>query len=192
MKKTMLILIAMFAMAMPSNAKGLTTGKWKCSKEFIDSLKLYYDEMNGYYKFKKDGTFTIKIKGIERTSAKAEIGTTKPYNLHAKHRRIYIKIKGTYKTEDNSITTYVRPEDVYCYIEPGRDRPDPPDADTHEYVIRMKETQQRMYDQEVYWNKVQAETVKRELMHVWLWNKEPVTITKNRLSIGNKAIFERK
>ena len=48
-----------------------------------------------------------------------------------------------------------------------------------------------MYDQEVYMTKVQAQTVKNELMHIWTWSKEPVTVTKEALSIGDKATFKR-
>ena len=192
MKKALLILTAILAIAMSANAKGIT-GKWKCSKEFLDGLELGYSDMHGHYKFKKNGTFTLKINGIERTSSFAEVGSgRKPVYVHAKHRQMYIKVKGTYKIENDRISTIVRPEDVKCHIQPGQDYPEAPDANDGRYAMLDKEWQQRMYDREVFWNETQEQTVKNELMHVWTWNKEPVVITKKTLSIGNKAIFKRK
>ncbi|MDE6012176.1 MAG: hypothetical protein K2G91_05510 [Prevotella sp.] len=175
-----------------ANAGGIT-GKWKCSKEFIDGLGLYYDQMKGHYKFKKDGTFTVKINGRERTSKYAEVGSgRKAYFVHAEFRQICIKVNGTYKIINDSISTTVRPEDVKCHIQPSRDYPDAIDAKDSEYAIRMKEMEQRWYDNEKFFNETQAQTVKNELMHMWVWNKEPVTVNKKTLTIGNKATFTRK
>ena len=192
MKKALLILTAILTIAMSVNAKGIT-GKWKCSKEFIDSFGLYYDQMKGHYKFKKNGTFTVKINGVERTTAYSEIGRgLKAHIIHAKHRQMYIKVKGTYKIVNDSISTTVRPEDVKCHIQPGRDYPTPPDANDNRYVQSTKYFEQLLYDREVFWNETQAQTVKNELMHVWTWDKEPVVITKKTLSVGDKATFKRK
>ena len=192
MKKAMFILTAMLMMAVSANAKGIT-GKWKCSKEFIEGFGLYYNEMKGHYKFKKNGTFTVKINGLKRTVAYDEVGWgPKAEFIHSKHRQMYIKVKGTYKIVNDSISTTVRPEDVKCHIQPGRDYPAPPDVNDNILVAAMKEMKQDMYDQEILWNEAQEQTVKNELMHVWTWDKEPVVITKKTLSIGDKATFKRK
>ena len=189
----MLILTAILTMAVAANAGGIN-GKWKCSKEFLDGLGLHYDQMKGHYKFKKDGTFKVKINGVQRTSAKFTTvgnGFQKAKSYHAQHRTMYIKVRGTYKIVEDSISTIVRPEDVYCYVSPGRNQPNAIDSGDSEIAIRMKESQQRMYDTEVYMTKVQAQTVKDELMHVWTWSKEPITVNKEALSIGDKATFMR-
>ena len=192
MKKAMFILTAMLMMAVSANAKGIT-GKWKCSKEFIEGFGLYYDEMKGHYKFKKNGTFTLKINGLKRTRAYSETGWGPKADItHANHRQIYIKVKGTYKIVNDSITTTVRPEDVKCHIQPGRDYPEAPDVNDSRWAIAMKNFEQHMYDQELVWNEALEQTVKNELMHVWTWDKEPVVITKKTLSIGDKATFKRK
>ena len=52
--------------------------------------------------------------------------------------------------------------------------------------------EQRWYDNEKFFNETQAQTVKNELMHMWVWNKEPVMVNKKTLTIGNKATFTRK
>ena len=188
----MFILTAMLMMAASANAKGIT-GKWKCSKDFINSLGLYYDEMKGHYKFKKNGTFTVKINGVERTTAYGDTGRGLKADItHSKHRQMYIKVKGTYKIVNDSITTTVRPEDVKCYIQPGQDYPEAPDANDGKYAMLDKEWRRRMYDRELVWNEAQEQTVKNELMHVWTWDKEPVVITQKTLSIGDKATFKRK
>lgn len=184
MKKYILFFI-FIGIFLTANA-GDIVGKWKCSKKFIDSLGLYYDQMKGYYKFKKNGTFTVEINGIERTSSFGEVGSgRKAVYVHAKHRQMYIKVKGTYKIVNDSISTTVRPEDVKCYIQPGQDYPEAPDANDGKYAILDKEWQQRMYDREVFWNEMQAQTVKNDLMPIWIWDKEPVTVSKEILSIKN-------
>ncbi len=93
---------------------------------------------------------------------------------------------------NDSISTTVHPEDVKCHIQPGRDYPAPPDANDNRYTLAEKEWKQHLYDQEVFWSETQAQTVKNELMHMWVWNKEPVTVNKKTLTIGNKVTFTRK
>ena len=192
MKKYYLIITIIIGLVSTANAGGIT-GKWKCSKEFINSLGVYYDEMNGHYKFKKNGTFTVKINGVKRTVAYGDTGRELKADItHAKHRQMYIKVKGTYKIVNDSISTTVRPEDVKCYIQPGQDCPTPPDANDNRYVQSTKYFEQLLYDREVLWNETQAQTVKNELMHLWIWDKEPVKVGKKTLTIGDKATFIRK
>ena len=38
----------------------------------------------------------------------------------------------------------------------------------------------------------QKQTVKNELMHMWVWDKEPVSITDKTLFVGNKITFKRR
>ena len=192
MKKVLFILTAILTIALSANAKGIT-GKWKCSKEFLDGLELGYSDMHGHYKFKKNGTFTLKINGIERTSSFAEVGSgRKPVYVHAKHRQMYIKVKGTYKIENDRISTIVRLEDVKCHIQPGQDYPAPPDVNDSRWAVAMKNFEQHMYDQELVWNEAQKQTVKNEKMHIWTWDKEPITLTKETLTVGDKAVFKRR
>ena len=192
MKKALLILTAILTIALSANAKGIN-GKWKCSKDFIDSFGLYYDEMKGHYKFKKNGTFTVKINGIERTTAYSETGWGPKADItHANHRQIYIKVKGTYKIVSDSISTTVRPEDVKCHIQPGRDYPEAPAVNDSRWAMAMKNFEQHMYDQELLWNEAQKQTVKNELMHMWVWDKEQITFTKKTLTVGDKAVFKRR
>ncbi|MDE6807472.1 MAG: hypothetical protein K2I98_03310 [Prevotella sp.] len=192
MKRFCLIITLIVSTFSAANAGGIT-GKWKCSKEFIDGLGLYYDQMKGHYKFKKNGTFIVEINGVERTVAFSEVSRgLKAKFIHANHRQMYIKVKGTYKIVNDSISTTVRPEDVKCYIQPGQDYPAPPDANDNRYTLAEKEWKQDLYDKEVFWSETQAQTVKNELMHIWIWNKEPVTVNKKTLTIGNKTTFTRK
>jgi len=178
---------------MPATEKAQSiTGKWKCPKDFLDSMGLLYD-MKGHYRFKKNGTFQVKINGIKRVTKKSVFtiyyGRTK--KIHSKHAAIFIKVRGTYKVIDGAVTTSVSPDDVYCFIDPGREQPDGPDADDSEYVARSKEYQQRLYDAADFDARVQAETIKNEVIRIWQWYNEPVTVTKDSLIIGDKATFLR-
>ena len=62
MKRFCIIFFLLLAMTYSAQAQDIT-GKWKCSKELLDRLQLRYDTMKGHYTFKKNGKFTLRIKG---------------------------------------------------------------------------------------------------------------------------------
>ena len=64
MKRFCIIFILLFGMAYSMSAQDIT-GKWECSKELLDRLQLRYDTMKGHYTFKKNGKFTLRIKGTK-------------------------------------------------------------------------------------------------------------------------------
>ena len=37
----------------------------------------------------------------------------------------------------------------------------------------------------------QEKTIKRELMHVWNWNSEPLEVTTKTMTVGDKVTFKR-
>lgn len=94
------------------------TGKWKCSEDFLNSLgiSIMYKSMKGYYKFKKDSTFTAIINGENVKSRMRKFGNKMYYT---RRRTIYIKVKGTYSMTDSTITTTVKPENIFCYVDAG-------------------------------------------------------------------------
>ena len=65
MKRFCIIFFLLLAMAYSVQAQDIT-GKWKCSKELLDRLQLRYDTMKGHYTFKKNGKFTLRIKGTKK------------------------------------------------------------------------------------------------------------------------------
>ena len=64
MKRFCIIFFLLLAMSYSVQAQDII-GKWKCSKELLDRLQLRYDTMKGHYTFKKNGKFTLRIKGTK-------------------------------------------------------------------------------------------------------------------------------
>ncbi len=193
MKKILVLIFVICCMTLTSTAQSIV-GKWKCPAEFLDSLGLQYNDMSGYYKFKKNGTFVVKINGVKmvrKYSTVMHYGE-KPLTITSAHKMIYIKVKGTYEVANNRISTKVAPDGVYCFIDPGVRPPKGPDADDNEYVARMKEWKQDNYERAAFKARIQAQTVKEDLMRFWVWDNEPLTVTKESLAIGDKFCFKRK
>ena len=192
-KTSVLLLIAALCIFHSADAQSIV-GKWKCSKEFLQNLGLGYEIMKGTYKFKKDGTFQLKMNGITTMSHSTAIGNYggKPRTIGSEQRTIYVKVSGTYAVINDSISTVVNPEDVYCFIEPDMVQPDGPDASDSENTARTKEWLQRRYETEVNISDFQAQTIKEEISRIWIWNGEPLTLTKKTMAVGNKFFFRRR
>ena len=193
MRKLLILILVISSMVLTATAQGIT-GKWKCPAEFLDSLGLQYNDMTGYYKFKRNGTFVVKINGVKRVRKYRTYMNynRKPDKMTSAHKMIYIKVKGTYEVVNNRISTKVEPKGVYCFIDPGIRPPEGADADDNEYVARMKEWRQQRYDDAAFDARIQAQTVKDDLMRFWVWDNEPLVVTKETLSIGDKFCFKRK
>ena len=182
MRKVIIIIIALFCMLPIADAQNIV-GKWKCSKEFLEGLNTRFGNMRGKYKFKKDSTFIIKIHGGDGIIL--HIG-----RWSTPRRSLYIKVKGCYCIADGKITTNVKSGDVNCDINIGMDIP--PEPTTYEagrtgmigYGM-IKSSYNRDQNQATF----QEETIKNELIHVWNWDKEPITVTKKTLTVGDKATF---
>lgn len=65
MKKILFIILMVLSILPAAEAQNVV-GKWKCSEEFLHGLGTRFIQMRGRYHFKKDSTFTIKIKGRGR------------------------------------------------------------------------------------------------------------------------------
>ena len=193
MRKLLILILVISSMVLTSTAQSIT-GKWKCPAEFLDSLGLQYNDMTGYYKFKRNGTCVVKIDGVKRVRKHSSVMHygEKPLTITSAHRMIYIKVKGTYEVVNNCISTKVDPKGVYCFIDPGIRPSQEVDAGDNEYVARMKEMRQENYERAASNARVQAQTVKDELMRFWVWDNEPLVVTKETLSIGDKFCFKRK
>lgn len=124
MRKLLFIIVSVLCL-FPSVRAQSIVGKWKCPKEFLNSFDLsyYYEDLKGYCKFTKDGKFTMKIKGsyqVDWPSGNFDYVWKKPNRTKsAKYQNMYIKATGTYKIENNRITTTIGEDGLYCYIDPG-------------------------------------------------------------------------
>ncbi len=180
---------------LPATVRNLT-GKWKCSGEFLHNVGIgpFFPHLSGYYKFRKNGTFTIRINGAQHHSWRDEV-----YTYSGKLEKLgsdiaksaYIKVKGTYTIEDGRITTAVRPADVKFYFDQGRSHPDIDNPELQDRNPRWYDMEVSFYEQQEKFYEQMGETVKRELMPLWTWRNESVVVTEDELLIGRKALFSR-
>lgn len=175
MKKILFIIIMMLSVLPAAEAQNVV-GKWKCSQEFLHGLGTGFIQMRGRYHFKKDSTFTIKIKG-------------RGQKFYGKNT-LQIRIKGTYSISHSAITTKVVPNDVTCYINFGMDIPKTPSF-TDETAMLRYDMENNHYELFESMSRTQEETIKRDLLEVWNWNREPLEVTKKTMKVGDKATFKR-
>lgn len=161
--------------------------------------------MRGRYHFKKDSTFTIKIKGrgqeLARKKKSSYVTTTTDRRVTLKKIRrsvaslpsLQIKIKGTYSVSDGMITTMVAPEDISCYIDSGREEKEMPSVNNpdYDYDMLVYLVGRSAYNRGESMSRRQEKTIKRELMHVWNWNSEPLEVTTKTMTVGDKVTFKR-
>ena len=196
MKKA-LLLIALAVCTLAAAQAGGIEGKWHCSKAMLDSLGLKkYPNIRGYYKFGKDGTFTVRIKGdrvLLRSSNSHGFAWKTPRYMRnrAKNQTVSIKVKGTYTTDGGTITTTVDPRDVYCYINTGLQNPTEPDASASWGEYYWAQHKINLYESVESTAERLANFIKTKNMHLWQWSGEPLAVTKDSLTVGAAMKFSR-
>lgn len=203
MKKILFIIIMMLSVLPAAEAQNVV-GKWKCSQEFLHGLGTLFIQMRGRYHFKKDSTFTIKIKGrgqrlgrkpkneknyVHVTTSRGVVVSKSPSNINSLST-LQIRVKGTYSVSDGTISTKVAPEDVSCYVDSGIYMPDAPSLTNDSDMLRYK-MRTSWYEHRLSLSNTQEETIKRDLLEVWNWNREPLEVTKKTMKVGDKAMFKR-
>ena len=140
MKKFFSIIPLVLCLLTPVQA-GSIAGKWYCPQAFFDSLGLaLYPKISGYYEFRKDGTFSVRISGELQSAPSSEYFETGAWknpgwmNGNPEYQTLLIKVKGFYSTNGSAITTAVDSNDVHVYINTGLSTPDEPDADRKSVV----------------------------------------------------------
>lgn len=170
-------------------------GKWKCSEEFLGSLGFKSDRMSGQCKFMKNGMFEVKINGRNSVSYVADSYSSpqsgKFKTSPSSHRLTTVRIKGTYQIENDSISTTVTPDGVFCYIETGN-YPEPVNISDSKMTMDLKDIEQFIYENRVSEAEGQTKNIKEKMLKFWQWEKEPVRMTKRHLMIGYKAMFKKR
>lgn len=163
------------------------TGKWKCSKELLDRLQLHNDNIKGYYTFKKNGKFKLRIKGtktIIKNYGGIELRTNKFYTRHSTYRPLSIKVSGKYEVKDGKVSAYVKLKDVKVYVGISARLPRIPDANTSEYDYRMTQFYNERYDFDTSETDIQANMIKAEKWFMWSWRDLSVRQAGDSLVIG--------
>ena len=186
MKRFCIIFILLFGMAYSMSAQDIT-GKWECSKELLDRLQLRYDTMKGQYTFKKNGKFTLRIKGtktIIKNYGGINLRTNKFYTRHSTYRPLSIKVSGKYVVKDGKVSAYVKLKDVKVNVGISARTPRIPDADTNDFDYSMIQFYNKLYDSDSSQADIQANMIKAEKWFMWSWRDLSVRQTGDSLVIG--------
>ena len=186
MKRFCIIFILLFGMAYSMSAQDIT-GKWKCSKELLDRLQLRYDTMKGHYTFKKNGKFTLRIKGtktIIKNYGGINLRTNKFYTRHSTYRPLSIKVSGKYVVKDGKVSAYVKLKDVKVNVGISARTPRIPDADTNDFDYSMIQFYNKLYDSDSSQADIQANMIRAEKWFMWSWRDLSVRQTADSLIIG--------
>ncbi len=193
MKKILFISILIISIVSPCFPQGIR-GTWKCTEEFLSSIGFKSGRISGQCKFKKDGTFEVKINGRKSVSYVADSYSSpqsgKFKTSPSSHRLTTVRIKGTYQIENDSISTTVTPDGVFCYIETG-DYPEPVNISDSKMTMDLKDIEQQIFENRVSEAEEQTNNIKEKMLKFWQWEKEPVRMTKRHLMIGYKAMFKK-
>lgn len=161
-------------------AKGIV-GKWHCPKEVTTQLNLGYEDLQCTYKFKRNGSFVLKITG------ETLVNLGKYTNKHNHFRRGYIVLKGQYKIENGLISSIVENKDIECFAD-----------ETEDYIYDTDRTPASLYvmrnnNQDSY-KKSKALLLRKSLLEyrfLWDWDNESVKVSDKEISIGDTLICVR-
>ena len=150
-------------------------GKWQCTKESLLEMGLGYAGIKGKCTFKKNGTFTLVIKGRSLLGHKFW-----PY------RTMSAKVTGKYAVDGNSITSAIDAKDVKVYVQPEKDDPElDPETDAKRRFTTW-DAASRRYETMVMNCEVQKQTIREKILDLWVWNGLPVSYAdEDDVSIGN-------
>ena len=142
-------------------------------------LGLGYTNIKGKCSFKKDGTFTVVIKGSSMKGHK-----------YTPYRYMSAEAKGRFILNGNAITSIIDAKDIDVGV--GTDMEDP---GLDESIMDKRDVRgnraewnyaNRRYKNELYNGQVQEQTVREKIIKLWTWEKLPVSFTdKNNMCIGN-------
>ena len=186
MKRFCIIFILLFGMAYSMSAQDIT-GKWECSKELLDRLQLRYNTIKGHYTFKKNGKFTLRIKGtknIMKYSGGIALRSNKFYTSHSTHRPLSIKVSGKYVVKDGKVSAYVKLKDVKVNVGISARLPRIPDANTNEFDYRMTNFYNDLYNKDSFETDIQSNMIRAEKWFMWSWRDLSVRQTADSLIIG--------
>ena len=186
MKRFCIIFFLLFGMAYSMSAQDIT-GKWECSKELLDRLQLRYDNIKGYYVFKKNGKFILMIKGtktIIKNYGGINLRTNKFYTRHSTYRPLSIKVSGKYEVKDGKVSAYVKLKDVKVNVGISARLPRIPDANTNEYDYRMTNFYNDLYNKDSFDTDIQSNMIRAEKWFMWSWRDLSVRQTADSLIIG--------
>ena len=156
------------------------TGKWSCTKQVTQTLKLGFEDVFCTYKFKKNGKMIIKIQGQSKTDYD-------PYSYDRDHyRRGKIVIKGVYSMHDGKISSNVKKEDIKCYA--NEINPPIEESSLNEASLSAGQAHNEAHYQSTYPVILRAKM--RDYSFLWDWKDVPIEQLGKKLKIGDKLILK--
>ena len=183
MKKLIIALI--ISMMIPVAFAQKITGRWDCSKEMLQKLHFGTEEIYGTYKFKKNGTFVLKIKG---ETFDVDLSRVKKKKCNPDFiKRISVVIKGKYSLEDGKISTDVNPRDIECLCDfNGYSQIDNYVSDEEKLGAILTSEKQEM---EIIASRVEKKVHNNP--YFWSWHDEEVVCSGKKLEIGHRVHLEK-
>ena len=172
-----LIVLLVFSVQLASAQK--LAGKWKCTKETLQEMRFGFANTKAKCSFKKDGTFTVVVKGYSMEGVK-----------YTPYRYMSVEAKGRYVLNGNTITSTIDAKDIEIGV--GTDMEDPTldESIMDKRDVRGNRTvwisANRRYENELFTDNVQEQTVKEKILELWTWNGLPVSFDgSDGINIGN-------
>lgn len=172
-------LVVLLVLSMQLTFAQRLAGKWKCTKETLQEMSFNFTDMKAKCSFKKDGTFTVVIKGSSMKGHK-----------YTPYRYMSAEARGRYVLNGNTITSTIDAKDIKVGV--GTDMEDPTldESIMDKRDVRGNRTvwisANRRYENELFTDEVQEQTVKEKILELWTWNGLPVSFDgSDGINIGN-------
>ena len=184
--KRIITLIVLFVFSLHLTFAQQLKGKWNCTKETLLEMGFGFENAKGKCRFKKDGTFTVVIKGSSMKGHK-----------YTPYRYMSASAKGKYIWNGNTITSTIDAKDIEVGV--GTDMEDPglDESIMDKTDIRGNRAEwtyaNRRYENELFRGNVQEQTIREKILEMWTWNELPVSSNgSDGINIGNLIKLSRK
>ena len=153
------------------------TGRWHCPTDVVKQYRLGFDGVGCRYKFKKNGTFVLKIKGD------SFVGN----NIMGDKEHHYsgsIVVKGKYRVQDGTISSFVEKDNIKTAASDYRNYTIGEDSPAHFFVVDNQGS--------AAYENMKSMELRRRIMDnsfLWDWKDVPIEQAGNQLIIGDKLIL---
>ena len=191
-KNLLSIIILVIFTTLTASAQSIA-GKWQCSKEFIESLKLDYWNMQGHCKFKKNGTFKAKLH--RKQVVKRKNNKTGKIERKFNTRAISISIAGAYDVKEGQMSTTVTEKGISCYVEPDeyatKENPYIDERSEETWNMRAQSRREIAYDNAINMADRISNEIKKNILQGLNVQQQPIMITESAVAIGEKTYFSK-
>lgn len=191
-RKIIVMVMLTITIITTANAQSVV-GKWQCTKEFIESLGLGYWNLEGYCKFKKNGTFKAKLH--RKQVVKRKNNKTGKIERKFNTRAISISIAGAYDVKEGQMSTTVTEKGISCYVEPDeyatKENPYIDERSEEMWNMRAQSRREIAYDNAINMADRISNEIKKNILQGLNVQQQPIMITESAVAIGEKTYFSK-